>query len=141
MDFKLQPTDQEEEMEIEDHLLYTKEHEWINIEENEAAVGITDYAQESLGEITFIELPTAGDEVEQFEQFASMESVKAASDMFSPMSGAIIDVNEELNEKPGLINKSPYEKGWIARVKLSDLDEQSNLMTADEYQKYLESIG
>ena len=82
-----------------------------------------------------------GDEVEQFGDFASVESVKAASDIFSPMSGKIISVNDDLNEEPGLINKSPYEKGWIARVKLSDIEEQSNLMTADEYRKFLESVG
>lgn len=128
-------------MEMEEHLLYTKEHEWINIDGDEATIGISDYAQESLGDITFIELPSAGDEVEQFEEYASIESVKAASDIFSPMSGEIIEVNDDLNEEPGLINKSPYEKGWIAKVKLSDLEEQLNLMTAEEYHKYLESIG
>ncbi|MCK4881730.1 MAG: glycine cleavage system protein GcvH [Candidatus Omnitrophica bacterium] len=128
-------------MEIVEHLLYTKEHEWINIEDGEATVGISDYAQESLGDITFIELPSVGDEVEQFGEFVSVESVKAASDVFSPMSGEVIAVNEDLNENPGMINKSPYEKGWIARIKLSDSEEQSNLMTADEYSKFLVSVG
>ena len=128
-------------MEIIEHLLYTKEHEWINIEGDEATIGISDYAQESLGDITFIELPNIGDEVEQFGEFVSVESVKAASDIFSPMSGEVIAVNDDLNENPGLINKSPYEKGWIARIKLSDSDEQSNLMIADEYGKFLESVG
>ena len=128
-------------MEIVEHLLYTKEHEWINIEDGEATIGISDYAQESLGDITFIELPNIGDEVEQFGEFVSVESVKAASDIFSPMSGEIIAVNDDLNEDPGFINKSPYEKGWIAKIKLSDSDEKSNLMTADEYGKFLESVG
>lgn len=128
-------------MDIAEHLLYTKEHEWINIEGNEATIGISDYAQESLGDITFIELPEIGDEVEQFEEFVSLESVKAASDIFAPMSGEIIEVNDDLTEDPGLINKSPYEKGWIARIKISDSEEQSNLMTAEEYGKFLESIG
>ena len=128
-------------MEIEEHLLYTKEHEWINIEGEEATIGISDYAQESLGDITFIELPNIGDEVEQFEEFVSLESVKAASDIFAPMSGEVIEVNEDLNEEPGLINRSPYEKGWIARIKLSDPEEHSNLMTAEEYGKFLESVG
>lgn len=128
-------------MEIIEHLLYTKDHEWINIEGDEASVGISDYAQESLGDITFIELPNIGDEVDQFEEFVSLESVKAASDIFAPMSGAIIAINEDLNEEPGLINKSPYEKGWIARIKLSDSEEHSNLMTAEEYGKFLESVG
>lgn len=128
-------------MEIVEHLLYTKEHEWISIDGDEAVIGISEYAQAALGDITFIELPNAGDEVEQFGEFASIESVKAATDIFSPMSGEIIEVNDDLNEEPGSINKSPYEKGWIAKVKLSDLEEQSNLMTADEYSKFLESVG
>jgi glycine cleavage system H protein len=128
-------------MEIAEHLLYTKEHEWINIEDGEATIGISDYAQEALGDITFIELPSAGDEVEQFGEFVSVESVKAASDIFSPMSGEIIAVNEDLNEDPGLINKFPYEKGWIARIRISDSEEKSNLMTAEEYGKFLESVG
>jgi len=128
-------------MEIEDHLLYTKEHEWVNVDGGEAYVGISDYAQESLGDITFVELPSVGDEVEQFEEFACVESVKAASDIFSPLTGEVIEVNEDLNEEPGLINKSPYEKGWIAKIKILDSEEQSNLMTAEEYQKFLESVG
>ncbi len=128
-------------MEVIDHLLYTKEHEWVNIDGDDATIGISDYAQENLGDITFVELPNAGDEVEQFEEFASIESVKAASDIFSPMSGKITAVNNDLNEEPGLINKSPYETGWIAKVKISDLEGQSNLMTADEYRKFLESVG
>ncbi len=128
-------------MEIEEHLLYTKEHEWVNIDGDEAYVGISDYAQNSLGDITFIELPSVDDEVEQFEELASIESVKAASDIFSPMSGRILEVNEELEENPGLINKSPYEKGWVARISLSDLEEKNNLMTSEEYEKFLESAG
>jgi len=128
-------------MEVANHLLYTKDHEWINIDGNNATFGISDYAQGSLGDITFVELPNVGDEVEQFGQVASVESVKAASDIYSPMSGKITAVNDDLNEEPSLINKSPHESGWIAKVKLSDTEEQSNLMTADEYRKYLESVG
>ena len=126
-------------MTFEEHLLYTKEHEWINIEEDGATVGITDYAQEALGDITFVELPVIGDEIEQFGQIASIESVKAANDIFSPMSGKVIEVNSALDENPGLINKSCYGKGWIAKIQVSDIDEKSNLMTADEYEKFLES--
>ena len=128
-------------MEVVEHLFYTKEHEWINIDGDEALIGISDYAQESLGDITFVELPNVGDEVEQFEECASVESVKAASDIFSPMSGKVLAGNEDLNEEPGLINKSPYEKGWIAKIKLTDPEEKSNLMTAEEYNKFLESVG
>jgi len=128
-------------MEVEDHLLYTKEHEWVDMEEGEgfAIVGISEYAQSSLGDITFIELPGVDDEVEQFGEFASIESVKAASDIFSPMTGTIIEVNTDLEEDPSLINKSPYKKGWIAKLKIADKEEQLNLMTADEYRKFLES--
>ena len=128
-------------MDVVDHFLYSKEHEWVNIDGDEAIIGISDYAQDSLGDITFVELPSVDIEVEQFEELASVESVKAASDIFSPLSGKIIDVNEDLNEDPGLINKSPFDKGWIAKVKLFDKEEQSNLMTADEYRKFLESVG
>lgn len=128
-------------MEVAEHLLYTKEHEWINIEDDGyATIGISEYAQQALGDITYVELPDVGQEVEQFEEFASIESVKAATDIFSPMSGKIIEINSALENKPELINKSPYEKGWIAKIEVSDLDEKSNLMTAAEYSKFLESV-
>lgn len=128
-------------MEVVDYNLYTKEHEWVNIEDGIATIGISDYAQEALGDITFVELPKIGDEVEQFEEFASIESVKAANDIFSPISGKVIEVNKALDSDPGLINRSAYEKGWIAKVKVSDPEETSNLMTAEEYLKFLESVG
>jgi glycine cleavage system H protein len=128
-------------MDVKENYLYTKEHEWISIDENVGTLGISEYAQSALGDITFIELPAIGDEVEQFGEYASIESVKAASDIFSPTSGKIIEVNEELEEDPGCINKSCYEKGWITKIEISDLEETSNLMTADEYSKFLESIG
>ena len=128
-------------MEVVDHYLYTKEHEWVSIEDNIATIGITDYAQEALGAITIVELPAIGDEVEQFEEFASIESVKAANDIFAPISGKVIEVNARLESDPGLINKSTFEKGWIAKVQMSDKEEASNLMTAEEYQKFLESIS
>lgn len=127
---------------VEEHLLYTKEHEWVSIDDEATAViGITDYAQEALGDITYIELPGVGDEVEQFEQYAAIESVKAATDIFSPMSGKILEINADLESKPGLINKSCYQKGWIAKIEIYDIDERSNLMTADEYRSFLESLG
>ena len=128
-------------MEVVDHYLYTKEHEWVSIEDNIATIGITDYAQEALGDITFVELPEVGAEVEQFEEFAAIESVKAANDIFAPVSGKVIEVNTRLESDPGLINKSAFEKGWITKIQMSDKEEASNLMTAEEYQKLLESIG
>lgn len=127
-------------MEVVEHYLFTKEHEWINVEEDTATIGITDYAQSALGDITFVELPEVERDVEQFEQFVSIESVKAASDIYSPMSGRVIEVNAKLEADPGLINRSCYEKGWIAKISLKDLDERSNLMTAAEYQKFLEGL-
>ena len=128
-------------MDVLDDLLYTKDHEWISIDGNIATMGITDYAQESLGDITFIELPSVDDDVEQFGEIASVESVKAASDIFAPISGKILEVNGKLEENPGLINKSPYEKGWIVKIEISDMEEASNLMPADEYRSFLESVG
>ena len=127
-------------MEVMQDYLYTKEHEWIRIDGNQGTVGITEYAQASLGDITFAELPQVESEVEQFGQYASLESVKAASDVFAPMSGRIIDVNIEVEHHPELLNKSCYENGWIAKIELSDLEEKSNLMNAVEYQKFLESL-
>ena len=127
-------------MEIVEHYLYTKEHEWINVEDGTGTVGITEYAQSTLGDITFVELPNLEAEVEQFEPLTTLESVKSASDIFAPMSGRVIEINDELSEDPGLINRSCYEKGWIARIEISDMDESSNLMTAAEYGSYLESL-
>ena len=125
---------------IRDHYFYTKEHEWIHIEDDTATVGITDYAQEALGDITFVELPEVGAEVEQFEQFASVESVKAASDIYCPLPGKVIEVNNGLTSDPELINKDCYGKGWIARIALSSVDERSKLMSAGEYENYLSSL-
>jgi glycine cleavage system H protein len=127
-------------MEIIEHYLYTKEHEWINIEDNIGTIGITDYAQSALGDITFVELPQQDLDVEQFEEFVSVESVKAASDIFSPMSGRVIEVNDKLEDNPGTVNKYCYTKGWMVKIEISSMDETSNLMTAEEYENYLESI-
>jgi glycine cleavage system H protein len=128
-------------MEIEENFLYTKEHEWVSIEDNIATIGITDYAQEALGDVTYVELPEEESEVEQFEQFVSVESVKAASDIYSPMGGRVTEVNRKLEDTPGLINKDCYGKGWIAKVDVRDLDESTNLMSAEEYRNYLDSLA
>jgi glycine cleavage system H protein len=127
-------------MEVMEDYFYTKEHEWIRIEDNIATVGISEYAQSALGDITFVELPEVGLEVEQFEQFASVESVKAASDIYCPMSGKVIEVNTDLEDSPDLINRNCYEKGWMVQIELTVPDEKNNLMTAAEYQKFLESL-
>ena len=127
-------------MEVIEDYFYTKEHEWIHIDDNIATIGISEYAQSALGDITFVELPEAGLEVEQFEQFASIESVKAASDIYCPMSGTVIEVNEELESSPDLINRSCYEKGWLAKIEISNPEDKANLMNSVEYQKFLESL-
>ncbi|MBF0490232.1 MAG: glycine cleavage system protein GcvH [Candidatus Omnitrophica bacterium] len=127
-------------MEIIEHYFYTKEHEWVNIEDGVGTVGITDYAQGALGVITYVELPEEDQEVDQFEQFVSVESVKAASDIFCPMSGRVIEVNDKLEDNPALINKSCYDKGWIAKIEIKDMEETGNLMTSDDYRSYLDTL-
>ena len=126
---------------IQDDLLYTKEHEWVRIKGNTATIGITDYAQGSLGDITFVDLPKAGSVLEQFKQYATVESVKAASDVYAPVSGKVIKVNEELTAHPELINKSPYDNGYFAQVEISSEKEVSALMKPAEYKKYVEGLS
>ncbi len=127
-------------VEIIDHFWYTKEHEWINVEDNVGTMGITDHAQHALGDVTYVELPEEEAEVDQFEQFVSVESVKAASDIYAPLGGRVIEINRDLEDNPALINKDCYGKGWIAKIDIRDVDETSNLMSADEYRNYLESL-
>ena len=124
-------------MDIPEELLYTKEHEWVSIDSKSARVGITTYAQEQLGDITFVELPEIGKTIKQFEQFTTIESVKAASDVYAPMSGVVVEVNKDLENTPELMNQSPYEKGWIAEIEISDQSEKNKLMDAAEYEKYI----
>ena len=126
--------------EVRDGLFYSKEHEWVLVEDDVAIVGITDYAQESLGDIVFIELPDIGREVSKDESVAVVESVKAASDVYSPVSGEIIEVNPELDSSPEIVNSSPYDEGWFFKVKLSNPDELTMLMNADDYENYIQNI-
>lgn len=126
------------EMDVPEKLLYTKEHEWARLEGNLATVGITDFAQHALGDITFVELPKLGAEMEQGKFLSTVESVKAASDVYAPFSGKIVKINETLAAQPELINQSPYEKGWIATIEIKDADEKDNLISADEYKKHIE---
>lgn len=127
-------------MNIPDNLLYTKEHEWIKIDGNKGVVGITDYAQSHLGDVTYVELPPAGKDVKQFEALASIDSVKAASDIYSPMSGAVSEVNEGLGSSPEYVNKDPYGKGWIAVITVKDAGEKKNLMDGKAYKQYLATL-
>lgn len=128
-------------MHIPDDLLYTKEHEWVRIKGKTATIGITDYAQGALGDITFVDLPKIGGALEQFKQYAIVESVKAASDVYAPVSGKTVKVNEELAAHPELINQSPYEKGFLAVVEMASEKDAAGLMTPADYRKYVEGLS
>ena len=116
-------------------LKYTKEHEWVRIEGNTATVGITDYAQGQLGDIVYVELPEVGSKVEELKPFGVIEAVKTVADLFAPLSGTVSAVNDSLSSDPTAINSSPYEKGWIIKMELSEADEISHLLGADDYEK------
>lgn len=126
--------------EVPPHLKFTKEHEWLELAGDIATIGITDYAQESLGDLVYVELPETGTTVSVSEDFAVVESVKAASEVYSPLSGEVIEVNEDLADNPALINEEPYTDGWIAKVRISDPSELSEAMSAEEYEEYLAKL-
>lgn len=121
-------------MKILKELLYTKNHEWVKVEEDKAYIGITDYAQTHLGDIVFVELPEEGDEIEVAGSLSAIESVKAASDVYTPVSGEIIEINAELEDDPALLNKDAYEN-WIAVIKMNNKDELKELLSAEDYEK------
>ncbi|NWF76683.1 MAG: glycine cleavage system protein GcvH [Nitrospirae bacterium] len=121
-----------------DDLKYHKEHTWVKVTGKKATIGITDYAQQSLGDIVYIDLPEVDMDVEANSEFGEIESTKTTSSLLSPVSGRVIDVNEELSESPETINEDPYGKGWIAVIKLDDLSEIDDLMDYSEYTKYVE---
>jgi glycine cleavage system H protein len=127
-------------MEFPPGLRYTKEHEWIRVEGNQAYVGITDYAQQELGDVVYVELPEAGSAVRQMEPFGVVESVKAVSDLFSPVTGSVKQVNEALFSHPELVNSDPYGQGWMILVELNDPAELDALMTAEQYAAYLQQM-
>ncbi len=128
-------------MNMPDNLLYTKDHEWVKIDGDNATIGITDYAQAVLGDITFVDVPKAGSTVKQFERCATVESVKAASDVYAPLTGEVIKANTELANRPELVNKSAYESGWFVRIKIADLSEKSRLMTPAQYKEYVQGLS
>lgn len=117
---------------------YTKSHEWIRVDGDMAVVGITDHAQEELGDITFVELPEVDDEVSRGDDCAEIESVKAASEIFAPLSGVIAEVNEDLEDNPETVNQSPYDKGWIFKIKEYDKGQLEELLDAAAYEKVVE---
>jgi len=117
--------------------LYTRDHEWIRIEGGKAEIGITDYAQNALGDIVFAELPTIEDEIDAGDEFGSVESVKAVSSLFMPVSGRIIAVNTELKDSPELINEECYDDGWVVRIELSNPDDSAELLSPEDYESFL----
>ncbi|MDM5200409.1 glycine cleavage system protein GcvH [Fictibacillus enclensis] len=117
-------------------LRYSEEHEWVKVEEgNKVRIGITDFAQDELGDIVFVELPEVGDEIKADEPFGSVESVKTVSELYAPISGKVVEINEELDDSPELVNESAYEKAWMIVVEASDLSETENLMSAEQYEE------
>lgn len=124
-------------MNTPEDLLYAATHEWVRIEGDEAVVGITEFAQEQLGDITFVDLPTVGSILEAGQEMGSVESVKAASELYSPVAGEVLEVNPDLDASPEIINESPFDGGWLIRVKLSATP--SGLMSAEEYEEHAQN--
>tara|TARA_B100000900_G_C20502930_1_gene684575 strand:+ start:693 stop:1070 length:378 start_codon:yes stop_codon:yes gene_type:complete len=120
-------------MSIPSNLLYTKEHEWVSINDNIATIGITSFAQGELGDIVYVEVETEGEELSSEEVFGSIEAVKTVSDLFMPLSGEVIEFNEELETQPELVNSDPYEAGWIIKIQMNNNDEVEKLLNADAY--------
>ncbi|HDI1117819.1 TPA: glycine cleavage system protein GcvH [Staphylococcus aureus] len=125
-------------MAVPNELKYSKEHEWVKVEGNVATIGITEYAQSELGDIVFVELPETDDEINEGDTFGSVESVKTVSELYAPISGKVVEVNEELEDSPEFVNESPYEKAWMVKVEISDESQLEALLTAE---KYSEMIG
>ncbi|WP_405102764.1 glycine cleavage system protein GcvH [Oceanobacillus sp. FSL H7-0719] len=126
-------------MSLPNDLMYTKEHEWIKKEEgNKVRIGITDFAQDELGDIVFVELPEVDETIDADDSFGSVESVKTVSELYAPVSGTVVEVNEELEDSPELVNESPYENAWMIVVELNDESELDELLTAEQYQAVIE---
>lgn len=126
-------------MEIPVELKYTKDHEWVRVDNGVAVVGITEFAQGELGDIVFIEIETGGETLEKDEVFGTIEAVKTVSDMFMPVSGEITEVNQKLEDTPDIVNKDPYGEGWMIKIKISDASQIDGLLSADRYRELVES--
>lgn len=124
-------------MNIPENLRYTKDHEWLRVEGNTGYVGITDFAQGELGDIVFIEIETAGETLKKEEVFGTIEAVKTVSDMFMPVSGEVLEVNPDLEESPDVVNKDPYGKGWMIKIRIIDPSMVNSLLTPDQYKALL----
>ena len=116
-------------------LRYSKEHEWVKVEGDEAVIGITGYAQEQLGDVVYVELPAVGQQIQQFKSFGVVESVKAASDLYAPLSGEVLATNQDLSKSPEKVNEDPYGGGWMLRVRVKDPSELNSLLNASDYEK------
>jgi len=127
-------------MNIPEDLLYTKEHEWVRMDADKATIGITDYAQSSLGDVTFVQLSEAGANLQKSAVLATVESVKAASDVYTPLTGEVIKINQDIVDNPELVNKSPYEKAWFAVMRVKDDAEKEGLLSPSDYKKYLDEV-
>lgn len=123
--------------EIPSDLLYTKSHEWVRIDGDEATIGITDHAQEALNDIVYVELPSEGDEFEMEDEFGVVESVKSVSDLYLPMAGEIVAVNEALEDEPEALNNDPYGDGWLIKVRMQDKAEAANLLSPEDYESFV----
>ena len=126
-------------MNIPAELKYTQDHEWVRVENGVAVVGVTDFAQGELGDVVFVEIETEGEELAKGETFGTVEAVKTVSDLFMPVGGEVSEVNEALADEPELVNKDPYEAGWMIKIKMSDSSELDELMSAEEYRKMIEA--
>lgn len=124
-------------MAVPSELKYSKEHEWVKVEGNTVTIGITEYAQGELGDIVFVELPEVDDEINEGDTFGSVESVKTISELYAPVSGKVVESNEELEDSPEFVNESPYEKAWMVKVELSDESQLDDLLSADQYKEMI----
>lgn len=124
-------------MAVPSELKYSKEHEWVKVEGNTVTIGITEYAQGELGDIVFVELPEVDDEINEGDTFGSVESVKTVSELYAPVSGKVVESNDELEDSPEFVNESPYEKAWMVKVELSDDSQLDELLTAEQYSEMI----
>ncbi|MBN2634980.1 MAG: glycine cleavage system protein GcvH [Prolixibacteraceae bacterium] len=126
-------------MNIPADLKYTQDHEWIRVDGKTAVVGVTDFAQGELGDVVFVEIETEGEELDKGETFGTVEAVKTVSDLFMPVGGKVLEVNEALADEPELVNKDPYGKGWMIKIQIADLGDIDELLSAEDYKKMIES--
>jgi glycine cleavage system H protein len=125
-------------MKLPEGYLFTKEHEWVHIEDNVATIGITDFAQEALGDITFVQLPKEGEDISKDDPFGVVESVKAVSDLYAPVTGRVVEVNQPVLDAPELVNEDPFSDGWLLKVEVKDPENREGLMSGAEYKDYVE---